>query len=47
MNRGVYVVSLIFIAVVVGIPLILIGTDPQGSLYDLFGWASTWRAGRA
>jgi len=36
MNRGVYVVSLIFIAVVVGIPLIVIGTDPQGSLYDLF-----------
>ncbi len=36
MNRGVYVVSLIFIAVVVGVPLILIGTDPQGSLSDLF-----------
>jgi len=36
MNRGVYVVSLIFIAVVVGVPLILIGTDPQGSFYDLF-----------
>ena len=36
MNRGVYVVSLIFIAVVVGVPLIVIGTDPQGSLYDLF-----------
>ena len=36
MNRGVYVVSLIFIAVVVGVPLITVGLDPQGSLYDLF-----------
>ena len=36
MNRGVYVVSLVFIAVVVGVPLIAIGLDPQGSVRDLF-----------